>query len=193
MTTWSPQRGGRRKGLAPTRAAVGGRESVRRCRGRCWSQRPSRASSPNEHPHLPRRGHSVRILTAQGWWVGIGRMETIGLASAVSGEIVVSSAERLRYAAGAYLARFKGQSRVHTESDLRGYLMWCRSRGLDPLAASRVHIELFLRWMQELRGYQPSTVSRRLSVISGSTGPWSTHPPSTCAGLRCPRSRPHSG
>jgi len=39
--------------------------------------------------------------------------------------------------------------------------------GLDPLAATRVHIELFLRWMQELRGYQPSTVSRRLSVISG--------------------------
>src|SRR6266496_4533256 len=94
-------------------------------------------------------------------------METIGLASAVSGEIVVSSAERLRLAGAAYLARFKGQSRVHTESDLRGYLMWCRSRGLDPLAATRVHIELFLRWMQELRGYQPSTVSRRLSVISG--------------------------
>ncbi len=89
------------------------------------------------------------------------------MASAVSGEIVVSSAERLRLADAAYLARFKGQSRAHTESDLRGYLMWCRSRGLDPLAASRVHIELFLRWMQELRGYQPSTVSRRLSVISG--------------------------
>jgi len=56
---------------------------------------------------------------------------------------------------------------VHTESDLRGFFVWCRSRGLDPLAASRVHIELFLRWMQEVRSYQPSTVSRRLSVISG--------------------------
>src|SRR6266571_64414 len=94
-------------------------------------------------------------------------METIGLASAVSGEIVVSSAERLRLAGAAYLARFKGQSRVHTESDLRGYFVWCRSRRLDPLAASRVHIELFLRWMQEVRGYQPSTVSRRLSVVRG--------------------------
>jgi len=53
------------------------------------------------------------------------------------------------------------------ESDLRGFFVWCRSRGLDPLGASRVHIELFLRWMQEVRGYQPSTVSRRLSVVGG--------------------------
>jgi integrase/recombinase XerD len=31
-----------------------------------------------------------------------------------------------------YLARFKGQSRIHTESDLRSYLAWCESHGLDP-------------------------------------------------------------
>ena len=48
----------------------------------------------------------------------------------------------------AYLARFKGQSRVHTESDLRLFLGWCRRQGLDPLAARRPHVELFLRWMQ---------------------------------------------
>jgi integrase/recombinase XerD len=94
-------------------------------------------------------------------------MESIGLVPAMAGEIVVASAERLRYATAAYLARFKGQSRVPTESDLRGYFLWCQSRGLEPLEASRVHIELFLRWMQEVHGYQPSTVSRRLSVISG--------------------------
>ena len=35
----------------------------------------------------------------------------------------------------AYLARFKGSSREHTESDLRCYLAWCAERGLDPLAA----------------------------------------------------------
>jgi hypothetical protein len=31
-----------------------------------------------------------------------------------------------------YLARFKGSSREHTESDLRCYLAWCAERGLDP-------------------------------------------------------------
>jgi len=51
----------------------------------------------------------------------------------------------------AYLARFKGQARIHTESDLRGYLAWCGCRGLDPLAATRPHIELYLRWLQEAR------------------------------------------
>ena len=96
-----------------------------------------------------------------------GGMEIIGLVPAEAGDMVMQAADRLRFAAAAYLARLKGQSRVHTESDLRGFFVWCRCRGLDPLGATRVHIELFLRRMQELRGYQPSTVSRRLSVISG--------------------------
>ena len=51
---------------------------------------------------------------------------------AVSG-VVVTTSPVLRLAVAAYLARFKGQSRVHTESDLRGYLLWCESRQLDPL------------------------------------------------------------
>jgi integrase/recombinase XerD len=73
----------------------------------------------------------------------------------------------LRLAVAAYLARFKGQSRVHTESDLRCYLVWCHDHDLRPLEAKRAHVELYLRWMQEVRRFQPSTVSRRLSVVAG--------------------------
>jgi integrase/recombinase XerD len=73
----------------------------------------------------------------------------------------------LRIAVAGYLARFKGQSRIHTESDLRSFLNWCRRRGLDPLEVRRPHVELFLRWMQEVSRYQPSTVSRRVSVVAG--------------------------
>lgn len=73
----------------------------------------------------------------------------------------------LRLAVAAYLARYKGQSRLHTESDLRAYLAWCRDHDLDPLRARRPHVELYLRWMQEARGFAPSTVSRRLSVLAG--------------------------
>src|SRR5512135_1775908 len=75
--------------------------------------------------------------------------------------------DRLRVAVGAYLARFKGTSREHTESDLRCYLAWCAERGLDPLAAQRPHLELYIRWMQEIRRFKPSTVSRRFSVAAG--------------------------
>ena len=75
--------------------------------------------------------------------------------------------DQLRLAVAAYLARFKGTSREHTESDLRCYLAWCAERGLDPLAARRPHLELYIRWMQEIRRLKPSTVSRRFSVTAG--------------------------
>ncbi len=74
---------------------------------------------------------------------------------------------RLRLAVAAYLARFKGSSREHTESDLRCYLAWCAERGLDPLAAKRPHLELYIRSMQEIRRFKPSTISRRFSVAAG--------------------------
>src|SRR3954470_10177681 len=73
----------------------------------------------------------------------------------------------LRLAVAAYLARFKGQSRLHTDSDLRCYLTWCADHDLAPLEARRAHVELYLRWMQEVRRFQPSTVSRRVSVVAG--------------------------
>jgi integrase/recombinase XerD len=73
----------------------------------------------------------------------------------------------LRLAVAACLARFKGTSRDHAHSDLRCYLAWCAERSLDPLAARRPHLELYIRWMQEIRRFKPATVSRRVSVTAG--------------------------
>jgi integrase/recombinase XerD len=75
--------------------------------------------------------------------------------------------DQLGLAAAAYLARFKGSSREHTDSDLRCYLAWCAERALDPLAIQRAHLELYIRWMQETRRFKPSTISRRFSVTAG--------------------------
>jgi integrase/recombinase XerD len=79
--------------------------------------------------------------------------------------------DRLRLAVAAYLARFKGSSREHTESDLRCYVTWCAERGAGPAgrpaAARRPHLELYIRWMQEICRFKPSTVSRRFSVTAG--------------------------
>jgi integrase/recombinase XerD len=75
--------------------------------------------------------------------------------------------DQLRLAVAAYLARFQGSSRTHTESGLRCYLSWCAERGLDPLTARRPHLELYLRWRQEIRQLKPSTVARRFSVTAG--------------------------
>jgi integrase/recombinase XerD len=75
--------------------------------------------------------------------------------------------DRLRLAVAAYLARLKGSSRNRTESDLRCYLTWCAERRLDPQAAQRPHLELYIRWMQEIPRFKPSAVSRRFSVTAG--------------------------
>src|SRR5690349_10485527 len=95
--------------------------------------------------------------------------------------------DQLRLAVAAYLARFKGSSREHTESDLRCYLAWCAERGLDPLAAQRPHLELYIRWMQEIRRFKPSRYPGGSPSRPGSTGPaswmasWITHLPSMSA------------
>lgn len=94
-------------------------------------------------------------------------MDTPTVGPALSGTIVSTTPPMIRLATAAYLARFKGQSRVHTESDLRGYLDWCQQRDLDPFVATRPHLELYLRWLQEVRRFKPSTVSRRMSVVTG--------------------------
>ena len=82
-------------------------------------------------------------------------------------DLPVPRGDQLRLAVAAYLARFKGSSRYHTESDLRCHLAWCAERGLRPLSARRPHLELYIRWMQEIRRFKPSTVSRRFSVAAG--------------------------
>ena len=71
----------------------------------------------------------------------------------------------LRLAIAAHLARYKGRSREHVQSDLRSYLVWCEERRQRPLEMTRPQIELYVRWMQAVQHYKPSTVSRRLSVL----------------------------
>lgn len=81
--------------------------------------------------------------------------------------LIDAATDPLVKAVAAYLARYRAQTRVHTESDLRASLVWCRERDINPLKASRAQIELYVRWMQEVRHFQPSTVSRRVSVVVG--------------------------
>ena len=45
---------------------------------------------------------------------------------------------------------------------LRGFL-----RTVEDLRGRRPHLELYIRWMQEIRRFKPSTVSRRFSVAAG--------------------------
>jgi site-specific recombinase XerD len=71
----------------------------------------------------------------------------------------------LRAAVAAYLGRYRGQTRMHAESDLRVFLRWCARQSVDPLTVVRSDIERYVRWLQDEGCYQPSTVSRRLSIV----------------------------
>lgn len=56
-------------------------------------------------------------------------MQTIDVGPAVSGNIISTTeqSDPLRRAVAAYLSRFKGRSRVHSESDLRAFLTCART------------------------------------------------------------------
>jgi site-specific recombinase XerD len=79
----------------------------------------------------------------------------------------VDQSPELGLAAVAHVSRYRGTSRQHTESDLRVFFEWCRDRHLAPLTAQRHDLELYLRWLQDVRRFKASTVSRRLSVVAG--------------------------
>ena len=75
----------------------------------------------------------------------------------------------------AYLDRYRGASRFHTEPDLRIFLTGAPSRTRKPLSAVRADIERYVRWLQDVRRFQPSTVSRCLSVVVGQRLPKVVH------------------
>lgn len=107
-------------------------------------------------------------LLRLAWWLDPGAAWSMTTVQPVLFPVLIDAAtDPLVRAVAAYLARYRGQTRVHTESDLRAFLVWCRERGVEPFAAQRAQIELYVRWMQEVRRYQPSTVSRRVSVVAG--------------------------
>lgn len=81
--------------------------------------------------------------------------------------VVSSDQLALRAAVAAYLGRYRGQTRLHTDSDLRIFLRWCDEQSLRPLTAVRTDIERYVRLLQDVRRFQPSTVSRRLSIVVG--------------------------
>jgi integrase/recombinase XerD len=67
-------------------------------------------------------------------------------------QTVTTSDDRVLHAAvPAHLGRYRGQSRLHTGSDLKIFLTWWGDQSLDPLRVGRADIERYVRWLQEIR------------------------------------------
>ena len=66
-----------------------------------------------------------------------------------------------------FLARYSSKNTVSAFAlDLRLLFQWCAAQGVDPLDATRTHLELFARYLEDERGNGPASVHRRLSTIT---------------------------
>ena len=70
-------------------------------------------------------------------------------------------------AALAFLVRYKGDTRYKYTNDLRFFFEWCSANGLPPLEAQRVHLELYARHLEDVRGNCAATVHGKLSTLCG--------------------------
>ena len=94
--------------------------------------RPAQDWSSSPRRRICRARYVPRTL--QGWkWAQCLDMMNFTELPPVPSDYLVPVTDQLRLAVAAYLARFKGSSRDHTESDLRCYLAWCAERSQDPL------------------------------------------------------------
>lgn len=61
----------------------------------------------------------------------------------------------------------KESTRRGYELSLRKWFEWCRKRQIPPLLAKRVHVELWMREMEEIDGLAMRTIVGRLNALSG--------------------------
>jgi site-specific recombinase XerD len=72
----------------------------------------------------------------------------------------------VQVALAGFLAGYSGNTRLAYQQDLRQFASWCHSQDLELLAARRIHVELFARWLEH-RGAARATIGRRLSTVTG--------------------------
>ena len=75
--------------------------------------------------------------------------------------------EAVHLAAAGFLARYSGRTREAYTLDLKTFFAWCAARGTEVFEMTRPHLEIYVRWMEEDRGYAPATTARRLSTVAG--------------------------
>lgn len=71
-------------------------------------------------------------------------------------------------AAASFLTQYpKQNTREAYALDLRIYFDWCRTAGIDPLAARRFHVQAFALYLQDERRNGPASISRRIGTLTG--------------------------
>ena len=66
-----------------------------------------------------------------------------------------------------YLANYEGNTRRLYEYHLSVWFQWCADQGIDPMAAERTHLALFVRYRSEVVGNKASTINTMFAAIKG--------------------------
>lgn len=91
----------------------------------------------------------------------------------VTDAVIVQPGDRRRIAeevALGYLARFRGVTRVNYTLGLKQWFQFCEDHNIEVLAAKRAHIDLYMRHMEEVKGYARSTVCGKSNPVVGYYG-----------------------
>lgn len=101
---------------------------------------------------------------ASGGYAVAGMRDTSGRRVLVPAATVVS---RTTWVASAYLAGLGDKTRSTYRCAVRQWYAWCRDHGVEVLAAHRVHIECWRRYLTEQRGLCARTVAGMLTAVRG--------------------------
>lgn len=65
-----------------------------------------------------------------------------------------------------FLAKCKSEATLRAyQEDLKNYFAWCQQQRIDPLTVRRVHLDLYVGWMQEQHRWAEQTISRRTGTV----------------------------
>ena len=77
-------------------------------------------------------------------------------------------ASTARNVAAAFLLSYSAsRTRRAYATDLAEWFSFCETLSVDPLAASRAHVDAWARSLAEIDGRTPATVARKLTAVSG--------------------------
>lgn len=75
--------------------------------------------------------------------------------------------DRNTYVAMGFLARYREPTRSLYALNLRQWFDWCNLHGFEPLQAQQIHINMWMRELEEVRGLMASTIANKINTITG--------------------------
>ena len=67
-----------------------------------------------------------------------------------------------------YLSKCKSANTLRAyQEDLKNWFAWCEQHQVIPLEVKRVHLDMYVRWMQHQERWSESTISRRIGTVCG--------------------------